>query len=900
MTAPLELANLRANLEEARDRLALVLTRMPVGCVMSDPSFRITYWSPAAQRIFGFTPEEVRGKHPFGLITPPEAQPLVASIFQRLAAGEQAIRGRSENTTKDGRTILCDWDYSAVLDRSGSITGTLSLCQEASEPPSGTRPIETRAFTERAQHVARQGSWMIDFEAGDEVTWSTETYRLFGVDPVSFRPSLAGFIELIHADDRAILIEYFELVLQKGPSYSIDHRIMRPSGAVRWVHEEASILRDEDGQPLKVIGTVHDITDRKDAEERLRRSEAEFRAVIDMAPLGFYRTTRDGKLVDANAAFARMLGFDSPEEILGLNMAEEVYFAAEDRERVLADFEPWGRAAEFEIQLKRKDGIPFWTQLNKRAIKDQDERISFFEGFVHDIDHRKKIEASLRANEQRFRGLIEHSADGIALCSAEGKILYASPASTRILGCLPEELVGLRAISLIHPEDLASVAAILREVLSHPGTAVRTQARVAHKNGDWRLLEGIVTNLIDDPAVGGIVNNYRDVTERRNLEQQLLQSQKLESIGRLAGGVAHDFNNLLTVVLSHASFIGSTLKPTDSLMPDVKAIENAAIGAAGLTRQLLAFARQQLIEPRVLDLNETVRHLEDMMRRLLGDDIELTFALSSTLGAVRADPSQMEQVLINLAVNARDAMPRGGKLLIETGDVSLGPEVVAQHPEVTPGDYVMLAVSDTGHGMTDEVREHVFEPFFTTKGFDKGTGLGLATLYGIVKQSGGHVCVYSEQGHGASFKVYLPRVPGQTTAGPEPKRSLPSLGTETILLVEDNESVRRICARSLRSQGYTVLEAANGDDALMLASTYLERIHLLVTDVVMPKMGGTELADRLTELRPTLRVLYTSGYTVNAIVQHGELKKGIEFLAKPFVPLDLIRRVREVLDRRVP
>jgi CheY-like chemotaxis protein len=371
----------------------------------------------------------------------------------------------------------------------------------------------------------------------------------------------------------------------------------------------------------------------------------------------------------------------------------------------------------------------------------------------------------------------------------------------------------------------------------------------------------------------------------------------MEAVGRLAGGIAHDFNNLLTVITSYSDILLEDLASQDPRRGDVEEIGKAAASAARLTRQLLAFSRQQVLEPRVLDLNASLASADKLLRRLLGEDIELVTAPAPSLGTVKADPGQLEQVIVNLAVNARDAMPEGGKLTLETANADMDDAYVREHPAAKPGSYVVLAVSDTGVGMDEETQRRIFEPFFTTKEAGKGTGLGLATVYGIVKQSGGFIWVYSEPGHGTTFKIYLPRVEEPVDAETRPVPPLGSLrGTETVLLVEDAAAVRAVIHQTLDRLGYRVLEAPNGEAALHLATKHRGPIHLLLTDVVMPELGGRQLAERLSALRPELRVLYASGYTDDAVVRHGVLKPGIAYLQKPFTPEVLALKVREVLD----
>ena len=387
------------------------------------------------------------------------------------------------------------------------------------------------------------------------------------------------------------------------------------------------------------------------------------------------------------------------------------------------------------------------------------------------------------------------------------------------------------------------------------------------------------------------------MTERTQLEAQFRQAQKMESVGRLAGGVAHDFNNLLTVIGGQAELVRMRLPLDNPLRERIGMVQDAAARAADLTKQLLAFSRKQVLEPKILDLNTVVEGVAPMLRRLIGEDVELLTRLAPDLGHVEADPGQLTQIIVNLAVNARDAMPGGGRLTIETDNVELDETFADRRAdEIRPGPYVMLAVSDTGVGMNEETRSHIFEPFFTTKEAGKGTGLGLATVYGIVKQSNGHVGVYSEPGQGTTFKIYLPRVAQPADVLSQEAATIEGGGSETVLLVEDDERVRALACEVLGEHGYTVLEARHGTDALDITQRYHGAIHLLLTDVVMPGMGGRELATRLRRDRPQMKILYTSGYTADAIAHHGVLDDGEAFLSKPILPRVLASKVRETLD----
>ena len=508
--------------------------------------------------------------------------------------------------------------------------------------------------------------------------------------------------------------------------------------------------------------------------------------------------------------------------------------------------------------------------------------------------------AALRATEASYQTLVEYAPIGIYRSTPDGKFLSVNAAVVRMLGY----------------DSAAEVLALdmARDVYADPAERQRLVARDSYSDrqydnveASWKRRDGRpLTVQLSVRAVrngAGRVEYYetfvRDVTDQRRLQQQVLQSQKMEAVGRLAGGIAHDFNNLLTVITSYSDLVLEELAPDDVKRDDLEQVRKAADGAAALTRQLLAFSRQQVVEPRVVSLNAVVEGLQKMLRRVIDEDIELATSLAPDLGAVRADVGQLEQVLMNLAVNARDAMPTGGRLTIETANVEHDPDYARGHDAAAVRRFAMLAVTDTGCGMDEATKARIFEPFFTTKPPGKGTGLGLATVYGIVKQAGGFIWVYSEPGQGTSFKIYLPEV--DATAEGEGGATAPAGtrvpgGTETVLLVEDAAAVRAVTKQVLERQGYTVLEAEDGEAALRLAHAHRGPIHLLLTDVVMPQLSGRELAERLAPLRPETRILYASGYTDDSVVRHGVLESGTAYLQKPFSPESLARKVREVLD----
>jgi len=552
-----------------------------------------------------------------------------------------------------------------------------------------------------------------------------------------------------------------------------------------------------------------------------------------------------------------------------------------------------------------KDGSIIQVEITATLVRDAQGRPVEVAGVSRDVTARVEAERALRRSEERFRALIEKSTDMILVFDRERRITFWSPNAAETLGWTAEEVLGrtLWELDLIHPDDAPTMAEATRRTDSRGRNTMRIRARHRHKDGSWRLVEGLGRNLLDDPAVGGVVVNARDVTEQVRLEEHVQQAQKLESIGRLAGGVAHDFNNLLTVILSCAESIRRDLAvgaPPDP--EDLSELRAAGSKARELTRQLLAFARRQSTAPVALDIDEVVRGSEKLLRRVLGEDVLLRVEADGAAGSVLCDPGQLDQVILNLAVNARDAMPTGGVLTLATRRVRVGPDTASVDPEAVPGDWVQLEVRDTGVGMSVEVKAHLFEPFFTTKPAGQGTGLGLATVYGIVKQAGGHLHVASEPGRGATIRLCLPRL-AAAAASPTPPRGVQQAtavqagGSERLLVVEDDALVRGVTVRVLRSAGYQVVAAAGGAEALELAGQS-ERPGLVVTDVVMPGLGGREVAEALRTRWPGLPVLYVSGYTRETIGARELSVPRTAFLPKPFTPEGLLEQVRHMLDAR--
>ena len=637
--------------------------------------------------------------------------------------------------------------------------------------------------------------------------------------------------------------------------------------------------------------------------------------LLDAMPDAVLIVDNEGRILFVNEQVDAFFGY-SREDLIGerveILLPEHIH-AAHRRHRGEYAVAPVTRAmgTGLDLRARRRDGSEFPVDISLSAMNS--ERGPVVLAVVRDVTERVRITTILRRSEEQYRMVVERASEIFYRVSVDddplrGQLEFVSPQCETVTGHGPEHFLrdpGLW-IDSIHPEDRQSVAETTKAILS-TRTAMTRYYRIRDRSArDHWMADHIVPVVDPQGNVTGYQGIARDITERvqadrrqQGLEAQLAQSQKIEAVGRLAGGVAHDFNNVLTVILGLTSELLDT--PTgaipDQARKDIEEISLAGQRAAVLTQQLLAFSRKQIVRPAVLNLNTVVARIEKMLWRLIGEDIELRAMLADDLGSVRADAGQIEQVLVNLAVNARDAMPAGGKLTIETANVELDQEYARGHTSVAPGRYAMVAVSDTGSGMSPEVQARLFEPFFTTKEVGKGTGLGLATVYGIVKQSGGNIWVYSEPDKGATFKIYLPLVDEPVSAA-EPNRGAAKVqtGSETVLLVEDEEAVRALAGRTLRRDGYTVLEAGDSEEALRVAAGHAGPIHLLLTDVVMPGMSGRLLAQRLAESTPDMKVIYMSGYTDDAIVHHGVLEPGLTLLQKPFTPKALARIVREVLD----
>ena len=636
----------------------------------------------------------------------------------------------------------------------------------------------------------------------------------------------------------------------------------------------------------------------RQVEKALDKSEKKFRLIFEYAPLGILHFDSNGTITECNDNFVKIIG-SSRKALVGLNM-----LGLPDRQVVSALREALeGRVSSYEGDYKSTTAqkvtpvrVVFGPVFSREGTAEGGI------GIIEDITLRKLTEETLRENEERFRTLTETTATAIFVY-ANDRFVYVNNACQQLTGYSADELLSRRFWDVVHPE--------YKELIKERGFArqrgenipSRYEFKIVRKDGTERWID-FTSGKIQWQGKAAAIASAFDITkrkqaeeEKRRLESQLLHAQKMEAVGRLAGGVAHDFNNMLNVIIGYAEIVLGKIGQDAFPRKEVEEIVKAATRSASLTQQLLAFSRKQIIQPRVLDINALLKNLDKMLRRLIGEHIDVVFALEQNVGRVKADPVQIEQVIMNLAINARDAMIKGGKMTIETAMADLNDLYSKNHAEVAPGRYSMIAITDTGQGMDDETKSKIFEPFFTTKDKGKGTGLGLAMVYGIIKQSGGHIFVYAEPGHGTTFKIYLPC----TDAAPDVTADVQRVkehrgGNEHILVVEDEAKLRRLFEATIPSMGYRVTTAANGSEALVLVEERGLKPNLVITDVVMPGMGGVELVEHLRKNQPALRVLFMSGYTDNAIVHQGILDPGTPFIQKPFHIKDLAVKIKEVMQ----
>jgi two-component system, cell cycle sensor histidine kinase and response regulator CckA len=723
---------------------------------------------------------------------------------------------------------------------------------------------------------------------------------LLGYTPEEWYANSDLFARVLDPEDRRRVLDEHVRANAHAAPLKLEYRLLAKDGHTVWVRDESVVVHDDDGTALFRQGFLLDLTEQKETEAALREAENRYRTLVEQAPLATYTSTPNAQIVYMSSQIEAICGISAAaimadHEILWRAMHPDDYEAV--RSATHEAVETQG-GFSLEYRLVRPDGSIVWILDRTSPVMSAEGETLYRQGFLVDVTDEKQRAEALLVREEEFTSAFGHAPIGMAVVSLDGHWTQVNEAICEIVGYSEEELLSLTFQDVTHADDLETDLAHVRRLLAGEDRRYEMEKRYIHKDGHVvpvLLSVSLVRNADGDPL--HFISQIQDLTERNRLEDDLRQSQKMEAVGRLAGGIAHDFNNLLTAVAGYGELILSRHLPGERDHRDAEHILQSADRAAKLTAQLLAFSRRQVLQPQVFRFDDALTATDDLLRRLIGAHVEIETTLGAGTAHVKADRAQIEQVVINLAVNARDAMPDGGKLTIASRLQEL-PTPGWPETALEPGLYAVLEVSDTGHGMDAGTQSQVFEPFFTTKALGDGTGLGLATVYGTVKQTGGDVTVTSTLGRGTTFRVLLPLAEAPEQAPNTEVASVCGPGTETILLAEDEDVVRELVREVLQARGYAVLEAAHPGQALELARSHRGVIHLLLTDVVMPGMSGRALADRLGLERPGIPVLYTSGYTSGRFGGDDSLGIGAHFIQKPFSAEQLASRIRDILDSR--
>ena len=876
-------------LRKSEEKYRLLIENQTDLICKTDPEYHITFASPSYCELFDKKEEELLGKTFLSFIHEEDRESSLKAM-EDLYRPPHTVYTEERDLTKHGYRWI-GWIDTAVLDENGKVKAIISV----------GRNITDRKKAEEKLRKREQYFRSILSNIHESILLIDQDYKIVDVNETFLNKT--GFMrkkaigsncyEIIHGYNKPCDRFGKKCLLQKvfetGKPHSCMHKLKEAEGSTVFTDILLSPMKDEKGSVNLVISARRDVTDLIETKESLRDREEQYHQLVETMNDGLSVLDENFSFSYVNIKFCKMWGY-SQEELIGHPATDYLDEANLDIFNNQMKIRKKGRKSSFEITWTVKNGLKLNTIVSPQPIFDSSGRFKGSLAVVTDITKIKEIESETR-DLARFPS--EDPAPVLRI-KDNGIILYANPASKPLLAKWGSEVGGFV------PEELKKIAAEVKDSKSTINIEVTFSEKVFN------------LHLVPVPD-GNYINIYgHDMTESRSLEAQLGQSQKLEAIGRLAGGVAHDFNNMMAVVTGYSNLLLADLDKEDpdnedpdkddpdnenTIRKSIEEIKKAGDQATTLTQQLLAFSRKQIIQPQVLDLNSVINNIEKMLKRLIGEDISLIVANGPALGRVKADPGQIDQVIINLAVNARDAMPRGGKLTIRTVNIELDEDYAHKHVGVKSGSYVMLAVTDTGCGMNEETQSRIFEPFFTTKEHGTGTGLGLSTVYGIVKQSGGNIWAYSKPGKGTTFKIYLPRLEHAAVSTIQKEDELQAFGgKETILLVEDEDMVRNLARLVLVEKGYTVLEAHDGIEALQIYEQHEEPIHLVLTDVVMPQMDGQDMIEHMTSLDKGVKALYMSGYTEGAIQHHGVLSLGRNFLQKPFTPTVLLHKVRELLD----
>ncbi len=877
-------------LQEAEKNYRDVFEDSPEGIFRCSPQGRILAVNSALAKLLGYDSAEELASTvtDFGQQAwlAPNERSRPAAPLEELGI----VQGQERSwIRKDGSVVFVRESARAVRDETGAVRFYQGIVEDITERKIAEKKLVDSEEKFRATFMNRPDAlYLATLEDGRIIDINESFEKLFGYSrqEVVGRTSLELNLYFDPGDRARVVAE----LKAKGRIMDFETKGVRKDGAV-FAASLSIVTLTLEGE-RHISGAVRDITGRKQSQEALALSEARYRSLIESQTDVISRSDLSGKLTFVNDAYCRVFG-RSQAELIGRHFGPTVHprdLPISLQALKTVQLPPY--RSQTETRNLTTQGVR-WFSWDNSAVLDQAGNVVELQGVGRDITDRKLAEDALLESEKKYRALYESSSDAVLLTAPGGKILAANAEACRIFERTEAEICRLGRAGLVDLSD-SRLPALLEE-RERTGKA---RGELTCLRPDGTPFPAEVSSAAFTDRDGTLLNSLivRDITERKRLEEQLRQAQKMESIGRLAGGVAHDFNNLLNVILGYNDLALRALKAGDPILKYVTEVEKAAERAADLTRQLLTFSRRQVIEPKSFNFNDLVREIEKMLQRLLGEDIKLITRLAPSLGDVFGDPGQFHNVLMNLAVNSRDAMPGGGVLTIETANVNTGPSGIRAYPRMPPGAYVLLRVMDTGSGMDAEARKHIFEPFFTTKEVGKGTGLGLSTVYGIVKQSEGWIWVESEAGKGTSFEIYLPRTEAEIPPSESAAAVVEELsGTETVLVVEDQAALRDLVAMILRGHGYRILEAEDGSHALHVAERHSGTIHLLLTDVVMPGGTGKELAERIQQSHPETKVIFMSGYFADAISERGMLEPGVHFIQKPFTPDALAAKVRQVL-----